>query len=394
MKILTFFIFFSLVPALGSEEFYLKISSQPHWTLNDLQRDKFRLFLRDETQWLNKHVKDLRLPNKISTPQEFLSFTGLRPGNVKVRNISCRFLNRVRQGLKGEVLSRFNNLTSAGRICLVSDVSPNKQKKWAQDLATFFFEENWAPFDNKLVSIKELVGMRLNQPVVNTDIRVITSKEYEGYGWAWSSMDRDRLLRHNSFFKRLVDSLRGAYDPDEPKFDVSFGTVLPAVVNEDSAGMASLFIQNPTILLAKSFTPFEVIDFLAHEYGHVLHGINKRTFEGGATEIVIHSDHHHNEAVAEAVAWNSLSPLYDRFPEIKIVHILKLNYFLHQKPNDPHVEGAGALFDFLHVPPSEFRPSLMSNLLKSPDLSSFLKKESIRTLTSRGQLKEKRIRLK
>jgi len=127
------------------------------------------------------------------------------------------------------------------------------------------------------------------------------------------------------------------------------------------------------IYLGRQVGPADAVDTLVHEFGHILFDDLLTNFFQGDETLVYHKNATHDESCAEVLSWITLSDIYTDYPEIEVLHIIKLYGFSQLKPFDNHYVGFGSVLPLI-LKPTISPTNLFVELSNSVSLQAFLKK--------------------
>lgn len=150
---------------------------------------------------------------------------------------------------------------------------------------------------------------------------------FDGYAWGYSKSELTLFDK----FELLKDYKTVAlkFDPNSSNPFTALGTYVEDLLAENPYGMAGSFKPESAIYISKNIAPADLIELLAHEYGHVFHGEKADNVSWSSEDkLMLRKDNRvHSEAVAEAFSWFLLHELYSEFPEISFFHLAKLDLF-------------------------------------------------------------------
>ncbi|MGE0174770.1 MAG: hypothetical protein AB7T49_18400 [Oligoflexales bacterium] len=343
-------IVFSFISGMSfSEELTIVMGGSPIWEISQEGRSQFEAFLESERQSLVNEIPNLKFPATFD-PEKGTGgaiTTYLLPTSPRYvnRKVSCQFLQKVFSKLYQPQLLKLARLTRNGEICTSGDLPAEQRNAFNLSLAHFFWNEPWIPTKGKNVNLLTFLNTNLQLDTLpKVRFAIYQDHEFEGLPYGFSSADLAFIEAH-SLFKTVVQ--RGTeFDPNN---SVSAPDLGEAAKGLDPFELAGFLITEPTIFFTNDWEPQGLVEILAHEYGHLYHIFHQSRFsELPDGSIKTTTDGVYNEAAAEAFAWNGLLALYPQFPEVKVLHIMKLKIFSQFRKNDNHVLGASAFGSDFH----------------------------------------------
>lgn len=364
-------VFFSPV-AFADNTLLIRIHGENKWDLSAASRTSFESFLTAERESLLSKIPQLQFPEKFESIERGIFEYGIatRP-EYKNRDVSCLFLARVAQNLKNmDDRAELDRITNSGQVCSPRDVLESERSAWTLSLAQFLWTRPWIPENETRLSLEQQIVTALG--ITNYQrptIRILTAVDFDGYGYNRSPLDRQTIAGN----PKLAEALQIAknFTPNDPSSIGDLGPELAKMAKDHPTSVGDYVIQEPTIYITNNWAPEALVELLAHEYGHVLHDGIKTIFVDHGDWIGIADEPVHNEASAEAVAWQALCGVYATFPEIELFHILKLKLMSQFKRQDSHLMGASAFAPLFHYTCGKSRRHLF-DFLAAPDLESFL----------------------
>jgi hypothetical protein len=303
--ILLLIVLVSFPPLSLAKEFQFVFDGDQNWELSDSARNDFNQFLQVERQRLINSVEGISIAGDYSDQNHFINeIVSTMPGYANYQ-VSCRFLQKVRGVLKGAVLKRFNEVTQNGKVCTVADMPKEKWSEWSLKLAEFFWTQPWIKKHKESFSLKKYLDRSVHLPVLPTSVVLmpVTSRVIEGYPTGYSTEDL-KLLSQTPMAE--IFELTKNIKVGDPSTYPSLGPDADETFKENQEGLAALFVTQPGIALSYGWAPMDMIDVLAHEYGHTLHALNQSFFRVEKNQALTSPDSVWHEAVAEAFAWNGL----------------------------------------------------------------------------------------
>lgn len=368
--------------AAHAEEFTLLIDTGPRWVMPDGVADSFRNFLdeqlSDVTSRTSAYWPELNEDNDFKNV--FIqSFFPASP-KYKNREFQCSFVRKILNSVQGETHREFALLTQNGRVCIPGDIPAQDWAGWTEQLMRFFWTRPWIRRPTGAISLEGLIIEKVGvKNYRRPGLHIAKNIEFDGYGWGFSRKELS-LFDEEPLLSRYAEVIRD-YDPNQEGPFTPLGPYVEKLLVDNAYGMAGTFKPGSEIYISRALGPADLIDFLAHEYGHVFHGEQGENIswdsEGKTLKRVDNGVH--SEAVAEAFAWMLLRELYGEYPELKYFHVAKLRLFLHDRPEDPHIVGAAALGQVFHSE-SEGSFSELERFAESLDLLEYLRSHGLSTL--------------
>ncbi|MBT3982270.1 MAG: hypothetical protein HOE90_13010 [Bacteriovoracaceae bacterium] len=326
-----------------------KFVGDTKWELDSVARQEFNEFLEEQRVSLLGDIKELEFPAKFDSLKDAILSYAMPAGKYyKNRELSCLFLERVRKNLVSDADKvEFRGITKNGEICTQGDLAPSEYSAWTLRLVNFIWFQKWIPTSIGTKSMEQYLIDRLEvKNYIRPTINILTSKEYDAYGYSFSSDDMKTISQNKKLSE--VFEITKNFTPNDASTFGDLGPEMKKMIEENTASAAGFFITEPSIYITNNWAPSDLIDLMAHEFGHVYHGLFKNSITDLGDVIEFKNSRIHDEGAAEAVAWFGLCKLYEDFPEIKFFHVFKLMTFSQLRKNDPHYVGAVSFANQFH----------------------------------------------
>jgi hypothetical protein len=349
------------------------------YALSSEAESDFNDFLGNEREALLRAIPELHFPQDPGSLRDGVSKSMMASSPAyENRAVGCRFFDRLSRTVNPDLKRQILELTDEGRICGPGDVEVAKRTAWAQSFADFLWRRPWIQNGTAEYSLKAWLRHSLGISIdIEPEIRVVDAVEYDGFGSAYSVNDLVFINSHGALAQMYL--AMKDYDPDHPELSPSMGPQVDEQIRKDPVSFGISFKLRPTIYISNSWAPQDMVELLAHEFGHVYHALNKTDFYSVGEQIRVKRDRVFDEAAAEIIAWNGLIDLYGAYPEIKVSHIFKLHIFSLYRKGDPHLVGAAGMYGRFH---SIFkaRNDLLQEFLESGSIGEYVNSKQLTTL--------------
>jgi len=354
-------------------------------TVQDSAIQEFKTHLDQRIAKLKERVPDLYLetPTATSNMSDFIRNSMYPAGpNYRNREVQCRFINRLLSEVSQPLLSRLQELTKNGKICIAGDLPKEQRVNWTSQWIQILWNEKWYVDENGTFSLEDLIIKNIGtENYSKPDIIIAINEQFDGYGAGLSKAlaplyDEDPVLQK---FKLLGFQ----FDPNKAKaepFTLLGQDVQNALVEDSPYGAAGLVRVKSEIYISPIWPVAELVELLVHEYGHVLHAEQTRNYKWDPAQKTLSKkmDGRHNEGVAEAFAEMLLLDVFKRHPETETFHLGKLRIFSELRPQDNHLAGAIALNSIFFQGKRNF-PELL-NLIRTENFMDYLILNNINAL--------------
>ena len=354
-QILLSFIVFGFVDSAKGQnrvpDLTLRFESGHNWKMTPTLKNEFSGFLNLEMEKIKTQVKDLYWP-EISANTQFKDVltSSFYPGSTAYKNrpLQCSFVQKVLATTSGSARARFIEITRNGTICIQFDLPESDWAGFTKSLMDFFWTEKWIALNSENLSLEDLAIQAVGPTYRRPEFHIASELYYDGYGWGHSSSEL-ALFDSDPILARFA-SIARSFDPNSTLVFSALGSEMGGMLKGAPYEVVGAIQPSSKIYLSKAWGPADMVELLAHEYGHVIHGEtnSNKSWNFESRILVTASNRVHDESVAESFAWMLLRDIYDTYPEVEFFHIAKLQALNVLRPNDPHLVGAAAIHHLFH----------------------------------------------
>ncbi len=343
--------FLVVIAHAQTSDMHIRFDEGDKWEMTQGGKDTFSTFLADEMADVKSQVPNLFWPTVTEhTDFKEIVLSAFYPasGMYKNRPLQCAFVQKVLNTTNGAVRDRFLQITHNGQVCIQYDLSKSEWATFTENLMTFFWTEKWLLVDGAFFSLEDLVVQAVGPTYKRPEFHIATRIEFDGYGWGFSDSELE-IFQVTPVLEKYA-TLAQEIDPNSDIPFTALGPEVEKILKGSPYGTVGAFQPSSKIYISNAWGPADLVELLAHEYGHVFHGETNRNveWESATGTLVVHANGVHNESVAESFAWMLLRDVYSAYPEIKFFHLAKLQLFQSLQPKDPHLLGAAVVGRLFH----------------------------------------------
>lgn len=350
-----------------SEAVILTIDRGQVLELKEPVKSEYLNYLETRRRGLVDTIKDIKFPGEFGTALDVLKLLDTRSPEYPNRNYHCRFLNRIRNSINSESERHtFDDIFRSGKVCIASDLNELEQDAWGKRVANFFWHASWLKTKESSLSLSELVRQSLGS-VIEVDITNWNFRWDATYG---NLSEKDsKFVQANPVLKSVFAKLN-PIDINDILVPESIGADVALYAKERPVYFPDVFSAKSAMYMSASIGPADMPEVLLHEYGHIYFDMHRSNFSALGTDFTYAKPAQHDEACAELLPSIMLRPYYSEFPELEIVHVVKLLGLGSVKPADPHFVGSGAVFRQLQE--IREKEGFYKQLVKANDFQQFV----------------------
>ena len=345
-------VFYKANASAEETDLMITVNHGDHWEMSSQRKLSFGAFLDLELKDLQTRVPQIYWPtvtDKSDMLETLFSAFDATSEKYQNRTMQCGFIQKILDSSFGRAKRKLAKITKNGKICIPRDLPGQDRAQFTSDLIAFFWTEKWLKNKGHYSSLENLIRKQVGKTYRRPEFHVALNLHFDAFGGGFSKselqlFERDSTLREYAARAKKID-------PDGKTPFKLLGPTMEKIVLENPYEMMSSFQPASKIYIASSWGPSEIVELLAHEYGHVFHGETGHNFQWDEREksLQIYSNRVHEESVAESFSWMTLQGFYYEYPEIKFLHFAKLRTFISLRPTDPHLLGAAAVADLFHT---------------------------------------------
>ncbi len=333
-----------------------------------------RTFLAARRTTLMDHIAGLVFPEHFETGQDLMSKVDSSVPAFVNRAYHCRFLDRIRVSLIGTIAA--NDLAAITRnatVCVSGDLPPSEQDAWNLQMINFLWSKPWIVRQGKRVNLYDLILNKLGRPDIQ-NAKVFGWPGVDHFDGTYSNLspgDGTFLAQHIDL-QTVLNQIAGFRLGEDP---IALRKISASLADYATGSQGVYFpdVASPlrAMYLGRQVGPADAVDTLVHEFGHILLDEQRTNFSENSGRVFYRKNATLDEACAETLSWITLHDLYSDFPEIEVLHIIKLYGFSQLKAFDNHYVGFGSVLPILLKSP-ESTAAIFDDLTKTESLSSFL----------------------
>jgi len=257
-----------------AEPLYLQIDTGNAWAMSPQLMEDFRGFLDSELSRLREEVSSIYWPaidERTDFNEVFMAAFFPAGPKYKNREMQCQFIRRLLSSTIDLVQNEIFDLTRGGTVCIPGDLPKAEWANWTERLMKFLWSEKWISRGSEYVSMEDLIVEKIGEEQYKRpEFHIARRIEFDGHGWGFSPHELGLFLREPLLERYFA--LISSYDPNSEKPFRGLGPEVEKQLTDHPYGMVGTFQPGSKIYISSAFGPADLVELLAHEYGHVFHG--------------------------------------------------------------------------------------------------------------------------